>query len=72
MTAARNCAELHALIDKLDPSQVDEVRRHVLRLVRPQAERFSVLRTFDGPETDLGARAKDILRDEIGRHDADS
>ncbi|WP_431965257.1 hypothetical protein [Nocardia sp. bgisy134] len=61
MTAARDYSELHALIDQLNPSQADEVRRHVLRLVHPRPERFSVLRTFDGPWTDLGARAKDAL-----------
>ncbi|SNY81158.1 hypothetical protein SAMN04244553_2741 [Nocardia amikacinitolerans] len=71
VTAARDYSELHALIDQLNPSQADEVRRHVLRLVQPRSERFSVLRTFDGPSTDLGARAKDVLRDEIGESDAD-
>ncbi|MET8873418.1 hypothetical protein [Nocardia sp. NPDC004604] len=71
MTAARDYSELHTLIDQLEPQQVDEVRQHVLRLVRPKSDRFSVLRTFDGPATDLGARAKDVLRDEIGRTDAD-
>ncbi|MFD0365011.1 hypothetical protein ACFQZZ_26540 [Nocardia sp. GCM10030253] len=71
MTAAHNYSELHALIEQLDPSQADEVRQHVLRLVRPKSGRFSVLRTFDGPPTDLGARAKDVLRDEFGETDAD-
>ncbi|WP_330233129.1 hypothetical protein OHA40_12030 [Nocardia sp. NBC_00508] len=71
MTAAHNYSDLHALIDQLEPSQADEVRRHVLQLVRPKTGRFSVLRTFDGPSTDLGARAKDVLRNEIGESDAD-
>ncbi|WP_067463858.1 hypothetical protein [Nocardia amamiensis] len=71
MTAAHNYSDLHALIDRLEPGQADEVRRHVLPLVRPETGRFSVLRTFDGPSTDLGASAKDVLQSEIGESDAD-
>ncbi len=71
VTAAHNYSDLHALIDRLEPGQADEVRRHVLPLVRPETGRFSVLRTFDGPSTDLGASAKDVLQSEIGESDAD-
>ncbi|GAA4709827.1 hypothetical protein [Phytohabitans rumicis] len=61
MTAAHNYSDLHELIDQLEPDQADELRRHALRLVNtPPPSRFRVLRTFDGPATDLGARAKDI------------
>ncbi|RJO76474.1 hypothetical protein D5S18_09175 [Nocardia panacis] len=71
MTAARDYSELHALIDRLSPSQADEVQQHVLRLVKPLSSRFSVLRTFDGPATNLGARAKEVLRQEFGGSGAD-
>jgi hypothetical protein len=69
MTAAHDYDELHKLIDRLQPGQVAELREHVLRLVGPTG-RFRVLRTFDGPSTDLAARAKDVVRAELGEDDA--
>jgi hypothetical protein len=63
MTAAHNYSDLHEIIDHLAPEQAEEIRRHALRLVNtPAPSRFRVLRSFDGPATDLGARAKDVLR----------
>lgn len=73
MTAAHDdYSELHEIIDRLAPEQAEEIRRHALRLVNtPPPSRFWVLRTFDGPATDLGARAKDVLREEMGEPGAD-
>lgn len=72
MTAAHDYSDLHELIDRLDPEQVEELRRHALRLLNtPAQSRFRVLRSFEGPATNLGERAKDILREEIGKADAD-
>ncbi|MCT9083114.1 hypothetical protein [Streptomyces fulvoviolaceus] len=71
MTSAYDYGELHELIDRLEPEQAEELRRHALRLVKPAPSRFRILRSFDGPATDLGARAKDIVRAEIGEDDAD-
>jgi len=42
---------------------------HARRLVR-EPRRFRVLRTFDGPATGLGARARDVIRAEFGEPDA--
>lgn len=70
MSAAHDYSDLHQLIDRLEPDQVDELRQHALRLVDPPGGRFKVLRTFDGPATDLGARAREIIRTEIGKADA--
>jgi hypothetical protein len=33
--------------------------------------RFKVLRVFSGPSTDLGARAKQVIRAELRQGDAD-
>jgi hypothetical protein len=68
MTAAHDdYSDLHEIIDRLAPDQAEVIRRHALRLVNsPPPSRFRVLRTFDGPSTDLGARAKDVLREEMG------
>lgn len=71
MTAAHDYRDLHELIDHLEPEQADELRRHALRLVERKPSRFRLLRTFDGPTTDLGARAKDLVRAEIGEDRAD-
>jgi len=71
MTAAHDYSDLHQLIDRLEPEQADELREHALRLVRPTGGRFRVLRSFDGPSTDLGAQAREILRAEFGQEDAD-
>lgn len=71
MTAAHNYRDLHELIDRLDPAQAEELRRHALRLVKDAPSRFRVLRTFEGPEVDLGARAKEILDLQFGKGDAD-
>jgi len=64
-------ADLHRLIDRLEPEQAAELKEHALRLVGAGGSRFRVLRTFDGPATDLGARAHQIIRAEIGEDDAD-
>lgn len=71
MTAAHDYSDLHQRIDRLEPEQADELREHALRLVRPTGGRFRVLRWFDGPSTDLGAQAREILRVEFGQDDAD-
>jgi hypothetical protein len=61
VTAAHDYSDLHRIIDRLEPSQAAELKEHALRLVGP-VNRFRVLATFDGPPTDLGARAKDLAR----------
>jgi hypothetical protein len=71
VTAVHDNSDLHELIDHLEPEQAEELRRHALRLAKPKPSRFRVLRTFDGPATDLGARAKDLVRAEIGEDRAD-
>jgi hypothetical protein len=71
VTAAHDYSDLHALIDSLEPAQADELREHALRLVKPANARFKVLRTFEGPNTDLGARARDVIRAELWQGDAD-
>jgi hypothetical protein len=70
VTAARDYTDLHELIERLEPDQADELRQHALRLVGASS-RFKVLRMFDGPATDLGARAKQIIGAEISEADAD-
>lgn len=70
VTAAHDYGDLHQLIDRLEPEQADELREHALRLVESGGGRFRVLRSFDGPSTDLGARAREILRAEFGQNDA--
>ena len=71
MTAAHDYHDLHELIDRLEPEQAEELREHALRLVTTQQDRFKVLRAFDGPETDLGSRAREVMRAEFGQGDAD-
>jgi hypothetical protein len=71
VTAAPDYSDLHELIDRLEPAQAEELRVHVLRLIKPVRGRFKVLRTFDGPETNLGARAREVMRAEFGQDDAD-
>lgn len=71
MTAAHDYGDLHELIDRLEPEQAEELREHALRLVRPTGSRFKVLRAFSGPSTDLGARAREVIRAELGQGDAD-
>ena len=61
MTAAHNYRDLHELIDRLEPAQAEELRRHALRLGKDTSSRFRVLRPFEGPKLDLGAQAKEIL-----------
>ena len=67
MTAANDYSDLHELIDCLEPDQADELREHALKLVRPASSRFKVLRVFSGPSTDLGARAGQVIRAELGQ-----
>jgi hypothetical protein len=69
VTAAHDYSDLHRIIDRLEPSQAAELKEHALRLVGP-VNRFRALATFDGPPTDLGARAKDLARAEVGEDDA--
>jgi hypothetical protein len=71
VTAAHDYSDLHELIDRLEPEQAEELREHALRLVKPARSRFKVLRAFSGPATDLGARARDVIRAELGQGDAD-
>jgi hypothetical protein len=71
VTAAHDYNDLHELIDRLEPEQAEELREHALRLERPTGGRFKVLRSFSGPRTDLGARAREIMRAEFGQGDAD-
>ena len=71
VTAAHDYSDLHELIDRLEPDQANELRKHALRLARPTGGRFRVLRPFDGPQTDLGARAREVIRAELGQDDAD-
>jgi hypothetical protein len=71
VTAAHDYSDLHELIDRLEPDQAEELREHALKLVRPEGGRFKVLRVFSGPSADLGARARQVLRAELGQGDAD-
>lgn len=71
MTAAHDYSDLHDLIERLEPEQAEELREHALRLVRPTGGRFKVLRTFSGPKTDLGARAREVIRAELGQGNTD-
>ena len=71
VTAAHDYSDLHELIERLEPDQAEELREHALRLVKSAGGRFKVLRPFDGPRTDLGARAKEVIRAELGQSDAD-
>ncbi len=71
VTAAHDYSDLHELIERLEPDQAEELREHALRLVKPASGQFKVLRPFDGPRTDLGARAKEVIRAELGQSDAD-
>jgi hypothetical protein len=69
VTAAHDYTDLHRLIDRLEPEQAAEIKAHALQLVGAGG-RFRVLRSFDGPAEDLGARAKQVARAEIGEGDA--
>lgn len=71
VTAAHDYSDLHELIDRLQPDQAEQLRAFVLGLVTPGSHRFRVLQTFEGPRTDLGARARDVMRAEFGQGDAD-
>jgi hypothetical protein len=71
VSAAHDYSDLHKLIDRLKPEQAEELREHALRLVKPVRGRFRVLRAFTGPDTDLGARAREVIRAELGQGDAD-
>ena len=71
VTAAHDYSDLHEFIDRLEPEQAEELREHALWLVMPVAGRFKVLRSFSGPRTDLGARAREVMRAEFGQGDAD-
>ena len=73
MTAAHDYEDLHRLVDRLTPDQVQEVRQHALRLVDEEDEAMapSVPRdlSFIGlihAESDLAERSEDVLREEFG------
>lgn len=53
--------ELHRLIECLKPEQAEQVRAHVLRLVKSdeQEHGLRVLGVFDGPAEELGVRSVD-------------
>ncbi len=68
---AADYSDLHELIDRLEPEQAEELREHVLRLIHPVRSRFKVLRTFSGPEANLGVRAREVMRADFERDDAD-
>jgi hypothetical protein len=70
VTSAHDYNDLHKLIDRLQPDQAEELREHALRLVRPAGARFKVLRSFYGPQTDLGTRAKAAVRAQLGQDNA--
>jgi hypothetical protein len=65
VTAAHDYSDLHQLIDRLEPEQAAEIKEHARRLVGGGAGRFRVLTPFDGPATDLGAQAKQLVGAEI-------
>jgi hypothetical protein len=67
VSAAHDYSDLHELIDRLEPEQAEELREHALRLVKPVRGRFKVLRAISGPGTDLGARAREVIRAELGK-----
>jgi hypothetical protein len=69
VSAAHDYTELHRLVDRLEPAQAAELEQHALRLVG-SGRRFRVLRSFDGPASDLGARAIVFARAELGEDDA--
>jgi hypothetical protein len=58
--------DLHGLINQLRPEQADEVRAHVLQLVRggETPGGLRVLAVFDGPEGDLAEESEEIIRRE--------
>lgn len=70
VAAAHDYTELHELIDQLGPDQAAELREHALRLMEPVSGRFEVLLVFSGPRLDLGARAKEIARADLGQGDS--
>lgn len=70
VTAAHDYSDLHELIDRLEPEQAEELRLIALGLVRPESHRFRVLRTFEGPHNDLGARVREFMRTEFGHRHA--
>jgi hypothetical protein len=58
--------ELHDLINRLRPEQADEVRAHVLQLVRAGEAPggLRVLAVFDGPQGNLAEESEEIIRRE--------
>jgi hypothetical protein len=80
VTAAHAYEDLHRLVDRLTPDQADEVRAHVLRLVRSddcsapaESEEnrpirdLSFIGIMSSGETDLSIRHEEILREEFNR-----
>ena len=66
-TAYDHFPDLHDLVEQLKPEQVDEVRTHLLRLVRPSGPGLRVLGVFDGPDDGLASHDEDALRTEARR-----
>jgi hypothetical protein len=59
-------ADLHRLIERLEPEQAAQVREQILRLVTPPRG-LRVLSVFDGPEENLGQQSEEIIRSEAGQ-----
>ncbi|MGI8816483.1 MAG: hypothetical protein ACR2G2_14730 [Pseudonocardia sp.] len=75
MSTADDCyPELHRLIDRLSPTQADELRRHALRLVNSDQDdephRLSFTAVGSSPNPHLGAQAKQVIRTELRGTDA--
>jgi hypothetical protein len=70
VSAAPDYTELHRLIGRLTPDQAAELQEHALQLFSGTDRRFRRLHAFDGPATDLAARAKHVARAELGEDDA--
>ena len=70
VTAADDYSDLHELIDRLGPDQAKELREHALRLAKQAGGRFKVLRTSSAPRVDLGAKAREVIRAELGQGDS--
>src|SRR5262249_39067446 len=68
--------DAHKLLDQIPADEVPAVIEHLRKLTRvPTSEsgqrKFQTIGEFDG-EPDLGARTRDILRQELGNKDTKS
>ncbi len=55
----------------MEPDKAKELGEHPLRLIKPSGRRFTMLRSFIGPHSDLGARAREVMRADIGQDGTD-